>query len=288
MTLYRIKDWAKHYEVSDSKKVDGPLSWVAVRTKQDGFGFRRMAQERDRCELLAAWVLMVEIAARQRREERGKLIRDGRPLTARSLATMTGFPEGVFTRALEFFSEQEQDWLFTEELPDQSAPPAASARAEGAPGGSPLIPAESESSRTGPDGAGGSGPTPQDRTPQDNGGAAPPSAEASPPPARGAPGELPLGPVDTDPASDPIAMTFPTVGTLAEWPLRQSKVAEYRTTFPGVDVEAALREARQWCVDNTKQRKTAAGMPKFLFGWLERRQNRGGPGQGPAKGASWR
>lgn len=114
------------------------------------------------------------------------------------------------------------------------------------------------------------------------------SAEPAKPASAGGNGELPLGPLATNPETDPVAMTFPTVGNLAEWPLRLSKVAEYRTTFPGVDVDAALLQARQWCADNAKQRKTAAGMPKFLFGWLERRQNRSGPGQPPPRGASWR
>lgn len=187
MLLYRIKDWPKHYEVSDSRKVDGPLSWVAVRTKQDGFGFRRMASERDRSDLLAAWILMVEIAARQRREDRGKLVRDGRPLTARSLATMTGFPEIVFDRALSFFSEPEQDWLLTEAVPDQPTPPAASARAEGAPGMPALRPDSPESPPSCPDASGPSGSTGQDRTGHHRTGQDPQSS-SSPPASNDAPG----------------------------------------------------------------------------------------------------
>jgi hypothetical protein len=252
MTLYRIKDWAKHYEVSDSRKVDGPLSWVAVRTKQDGFGFRRMASERDRCELLSAWILMVEIAARQRREERGKLVRDGRPLNAKSLAMMTGFPEPVFSRALEFFSNPEQGWLEAENLPHV------------------------ESVRTSPDGSVPSPNTGQDRTGQDNTGGFAPSSEVRTPPSVEA--ELLLTVVETNPNHDPVAFFFPTVGTLKEWPLRKSKVDEYRATFVGLDVDAQLRAARQWCIDNPRRQKTPSGMTKFIFGWLERRQNsaRGG------------
>lgn len=167
MKLYRIKDWMKIYEVSDSKKVDGPLTWVAIRTKQDGFGFRRIAAERDRTDLLAAWILMVEIAARQRRGDRGKLMRDGRPLNARSLATMTGFPENIFVRGLEFFCDPEQDWMESEEVPDQSASPAASARAEGAPEGSAAIPALSGPVRIYPAPSESILPTGQDSTLQD-------------------------------------------------------------------------------------------------------------------------
>ena len=65
MKLYRINKWAEFYEVSDSRKVDGPLSWVAVRTKTDGLGFLRITQEKSRTDLLAAWYLMLGIAAKQ-------------------------------------------------------------------------------------------------------------------------------------------------------------------------------------------------------------------------------
>ncbi len=54
-----------------------------------------------------------------------------------------------------------------------------------------------------------------------------------------------------------------------------SKVSEYRATFPGLDVEGECRKALQWTRDNPTRRKTARGMPKFLFGWLERAQNGG-------------
>lgn len=86
-------------------------------------------------------------------------------------------------------------------------------------------------------------------------------------------GELPLGPVATNPETDPVAMIFPTNGKLKEWPLRNSKVLEYRGTFPGVNVDAQLRKALLWCRDNPKKRKTAGGMAKFLFSWFERTQN---------------
>ena len=57
------------------------------------------------------------------------------------------------------------------------------------------------------------------------------------------------------------------------WGLTAAKLAEYRETFPGFDVEAELRLARQWCIDNPGKRKTAKGMPKFLTSWLSRKTN---------------
>lgn len=96
--------------------------------------------------------------------------------------------------------------------------------------------------------------------------------------------ELPLGPVASNPETDPVAMTFPATGPLAEWPLRASKIAEWRVAFPGVNVEVVLRELRQWCVDNPKRRKTAGGMLRFLSGRLAARQDRAGGDDGKQRG----
>lgn len=117
MKIYSIAGWAKHFEVYDAKRVDGPLKWVAVPTKTDGFGFSRIRKERDRCELLAAWYLLLGVAAKQPKADRGKLARDGVPLTPEDLELMTGFPARVFSRALEFYSQPAQGWLVAEDLP---------------------------------------------------------------------------------------------------------------------------------------------------------------------------
>lgn len=76
--------------------------------------------------------------------------------------------------------------------------------------------------------------------------------------------------------SSPVVMRFPVIGQEDPWPLHQSSVDQFRQTFPGVNVPLALGEAKLWCEVNRTKRKTARGMPKFLFAWLERRQNRGG------------
>ncbi len=73
-----------------------------------------------------------------------------------------------------------------------------------------------------------------------------------------------------------VIMVFPCVGRgTTEWTLKGAKVAEYQTSFPGVDVLGECRAARQWCIDNSKKRKTFSGMPAFLSKWLTRSQNSG-------------
>ena len=124
MKLYRIADWDKHYEMRDTKRIDGPLKWIPVTTKTDGFGFGMIRMQKNAPELLAAWYLMLGIAAKQAREDRGKLMRDGNPLTACDLALMTGFPERIFDAAFSFFSNPRQGWLVAEDLPKMPQPAA--------------------------------------------------------------------------------------------------------------------------------------------------------------------
>lgn len=84
------------------------------------------------------------------------------------------------------------------------------------------------------------------------------------------------------PQEDAVLL-FPCVGTGAkEWPLLPSKLAEYVESFPGVDVLAQCRAARQWLLDNPARRKTFKGMAKFLGGWLGRKQDGGTPANGKA------
>jgi hypothetical protein len=76
--------------------------------------------------------------------------------------------------------------------------------------------------------------------------------------------------------NDPVILQFPTVGKrFKTWDLRQSKVAEYIESFPGVDVAIQCKRALQWCRDNPTKRKTPRGMPAFLTRWLSAEQNKG-------------
>jgi hypothetical protein len=76
------------------------------------------------------------------------------------------------------------------------------------------------------------------------------------------------------PASSQPVLLFPCVGSGAKiWELTQAKVAEYRESFPGIDVMAQCRAARQWCQDNPSRRKTFNGMAGFLSRWLTKAQN---------------
>lgn len=110
MNLYKIARWADTYESHETKKLHA-LRFVLIPNKTDGLGFRRIAAQQDAANLFAAWILMVEIASKGRKGERGVLARDGVPLDASDLAAMTGFPVAIFERALIFFVDAKMGWL---------------------------------------------------------------------------------------------------------------------------------------------------------------------------------
>lgn len=56
----------------------------------------------------------------------------------------------------------------------------------------------------------------------------------------------------------------------------KARVAEWAAAFPGVDVMTESRKALAWLNANPRQIKTWDGMPRFLFAWMSRAQNRGG------------
>jgi hypothetical protein len=84
------------------------------------------------------------------------------------------------------------------------------------------------------------------------------------------------------PASSPPApplMLFECVGgrnsTDRQWKLTQQFVDELQSQFPAVDVMAQCRLALGWTKNNPERRKTATGMPNFLWRWMNREQDKG-------------
>lgn len=110
MKLYSISDWDSLFETCETRKIKA-LHWWPKPNKHDGLGFKRLASQRDKVDLYCAWTLIGDIASRTPRPDTGKLLRNGRSLTAAELALMTGFPENIFLRAFEFFTGPEMGWL---------------------------------------------------------------------------------------------------------------------------------------------------------------------------------
>lgn len=79
---------------------------------------------------------------------------------------------------------------------------------------------------------------------------------------------------------EPIFIKIPLIDK-TDFDVTDSIVAEYQESYPGLDVKQKLRSMRQWCLDNPTKRKTRRGVRKFIGGWLEREQNRGGQRMAP-------
>jgi hypothetical protein len=83
------------------------------------------------------------------------------------------------------------------------------------------------------------------------------------------------------PAGQPPAELPKLVGTLpladgSDFEVRQDLVDELAPLYPAVDVVQALRSMKGWLVADPKRRKTSRGVRRFICGWLDRDQNRGG------------
>lgn len=106
--IYRVVNWDNNFEKAESRRCKNML-WVPIPTKHDGSGFRRVASYHRAGDLFAAWILIVETAAKM--PKRGLLYKDGRGLTPKDLHYRTGFPEDIFFMAFEELSKPGIGWL---------------------------------------------------------------------------------------------------------------------------------------------------------------------------------
>ena len=105
---YRIKNWNEHFEVAQSR-VCVNTYWVAIPNKHDGKGFRRLIKHPRAADLFAAWVLIVQVASKQK--ERGLLVDLDGPLTAEDLQDCTGLRQELFELAFEELVKPRIGWL---------------------------------------------------------------------------------------------------------------------------------------------------------------------------------
>jgi hypothetical protein len=78
------------------------------------------------------------------------------------------------------------------------------------------------------------------------------------------------------PSSPPPAAVLPLVdGT--DFEISVETVAELSGLYPAVEVAQQLRSMRGWLLANPKNRKTKAGIMRFVNSWLSREQNSARP-----------
>ena len=78
------------------------------------------------------------------------------------------------------------------------------------------------------------------------------------------------------PSSPPPAAVLPLVDG-SDFPITQKTVDELSGLYPTVDVAQQLRNMRGWLLANPKNRKTKAGIMRFVNSWLSREQNQARP-----------
>lgn len=70
-------------------------------------------------------------------------------------------------------------------------------------------------------------------------------------------------------------LIFKTVGKESEFRLYRDQLLTWHEAFPALEIYQQCVKAQAWLEANPTRRKTARGMPRFLYNWLGRSQNNG-------------
>src|SRR5688572_3102239 len=129
---YRIKDWDKHFENHESRKVKRSY-WVPIPNRHDGKSYRRIADHPENVAVFAGWILILEAASKM--PVRGVLADEDGPLDAEDLSSMTGFPASIFEAAFRVLPQDRIGWLeAVEAKPRRRKSPATSRNLPESPG----------------------------------------------------------------------------------------------------------------------------------------------------------
>lgn len=85
------------------------------------------------------------------------------------------------------------------------------------------------------------------------------------------------------PSTPPPAAVLPLVDG-SDFPIAQETVDELSGLYPAVDVDQQMRNMRGWLLANPKNRKTKAGIMRFVNSWLSREQNSARPSANQKQG----
>lgn len=137
-TIYKIRDWDKHFENNKSRERDA-CSWAKIPNKQDGLGYGRLIRRPDGPQLYGAFVAVVLVASKQKRPRDGHLtdtgLAHGRPYTADDLSIKTQMPAALIQTMLDAVSDASIGWIECYEssarrVPAECPPSAPSEQAE--------------------------------------------------------------------------------------------------------------------------------------------------------------
>jgi hypothetical protein len=145
MKLYRVKDWAKHYENNRTKEMKD-MRWVPFPNTHDGDGYTQLVSGQNGAAMLGAWVACVQVASKC--DPRGTLLRGGgKAHDAGSISRITRLDEKIINDMLLRASSRDIGWLeivdineVTGELPEipQEGAPTPQVPANEVGGGIPF------------------------------------------------------------------------------------------------------------------------------------------------------
>ena len=114
-TLYRIRDWDKHFENAGSRKLKR-LSYVYVKNKF-GTGYCTLVKHTNGGGHLGAWLAILEIASTC--NPRGTLCHDDKePMTTDEIATLSRLPLELIDEALNRLLVKPLRWIEAVEVGD--------------------------------------------------------------------------------------------------------------------------------------------------------------------------
>lgn len=105
---YRVRNWDTHYETAETRRLKR-LRFCLVPNKHDGKGYRRLMSHPKSGDMLAAWLLILQVASKC--PERGVLADEDGPLDAEDLSVKTGMKASAFDEAFEVLTDPKIGWL---------------------------------------------------------------------------------------------------------------------------------------------------------------------------------
>lgn len=118
--FYYIPRWRDTFENSQSRQLVRPLTWVAVPTGHDSAEYGRVTRHEHAAELLGAWLLIIQTAAKC--PVRGALATDRGPLTPDDLEFATRVPQAAFEQAFAVLADPKIGWLAIGRSEDDDGP----------------------------------------------------------------------------------------------------------------------------------------------------------------------
>jgi hypothetical protein len=83
---YQIRNWISLYERYNTRDREGPLPWVSLPTSFEGCSFEVLIHEKDGLRAFGIFVMLVQMAGRRSKDERGILEDDLGPITPAKFA----------------------------------------------------------------------------------------------------------------------------------------------------------------------------------------------------------